>query len=201
MYLSCVGCAGVLLDRAAREEVTHLAGNAGGSPASLSALLGSFSIPYRNRLGDVARTHRFKWSPWGGEQHNHQCHLWGRCMLLFQKETFPCFPTSKDGFLLLCSMWVFLWLQNKKLALQVFSYKSFIFPAPIYIRETWRFKTYFFSSFEPCVHSANMAELNRYFYSVVKCSFSPRQNCYFRECQYIFISAALKMLFMLFFPM
>lgn len=60
MYLSCMECAGVLLDKAAREEVIHLAGHAGGSSASLSALPGSFSIPNRYRLGDVARTHRFK---------------------------------------------------------------------------------------------------------------------------------------------
>lgn len=171
-------CAGVLSDKAATEEVIHLAGHAGGNPASLSALPGSFSIPYRYRLGDVARTHRFKWSFWALGVMNSVVPLSFVVQVhaTVQKETFPCFPTSKGWIPFLRSVRVFLWLQNKKLALQVFSYKTFIFHAPIYISETWRFKTCFFSSFEPCVHSANAAKFNPYFYFVILYSFSPRQT-------------------------
>jgi len=61
MYLSCAACAGVLLNRAAREDVTLLAGLAGGSLANLSALLGSSSILHRYGLGDgAAKAPRFK---------------------------------------------------------------------------------------------------------------------------------------------
>lgn len=198
MYFSCMECAGVLLDRAAKAKVIHLAGHAGGSPASLSTLLGSFGIPYGKRLGDVARTHRFKWSMWASgvmNSINHLCHLWCKYMLLSRRRHSLACPHQKDGLLLFCSMWVSLWFQNKKLALQVFFHaKPLFFHAPIYISETWRFKTYFFPSFELCVHSANMATFNPYFHSIILYSFSPRQTCYFSECQYIFISSAIKML-------
>lgn len=54
-------------------------------------------------------------------------------------------PHQKHGFLLLCSMWVFLWLQNKKLALQVFfSYKTYIFSFSHLYQINLDFKTYLF---------------------------------------------------------
>lgn len=90
-------CAGILLDRAAREKVIHLADHAGGSSASLSTLLGSFSIPDRNGLGDVTRTDRFKVSIWvPGVMNSIVTHATGgagECCV--QKETFPYLPTSK----------------------------------------------------------------------------------------------------------
>lgn len=131
--------------------------------------------------------------PWGDEQHSHPCHWWCRWMLCPEGDI-PLLAHIKSMdffFSVACGFFSDCRIRNW-LCKSFFIQNLYFFLLPL-TSEKLGFQDLPFSSLELCVHSANMATFNPYFYSLILYSFSPRQT-YLSEHQYIFVSAATKML-------